>query len=98
MRQTPLRLVLDLFQVKPLRSESRRGQRAGSRQQNVRGPLRRVLSLPHVNQRTDDIAHHVMQECVRPQDEVYALAAPTFGPEGLYLEKIEYEPRWGLPG
>lgn len=23
--------------------------------------------------------------------------APTFGPEGLYLEKIEYEPRWGLP-
>jgi tRNA pseudouridine38-40 synthase len=24
-------------------------------------------------------------------------AAPTFGPEGLYLEKIEYEARWGLP-
>lgn len=24
-------------------------------------------------------------------------SAPTFGPEGLYLEKIEYEPRWGLP-
>jgi tRNA pseudouridine38-40 synthase len=24
-------------------------------------------------------------------------AAPTFGPEGLYLEKIEYETRWGLP-
>jgi tRNA pseudouridine38-40 synthase len=24
-------------------------------------------------------------------------AAPTFGPEGLYLEKIEYEMRWGLP-
>ena len=23
--------------------------------------------------------------------------APTFGPEGLYLEKIEYEPKWGLP-
>jgi tRNA pseudouridine38-40 synthase len=23
--------------------------------------------------------------------------APTFGPEGLYLEKIEYEARWGLP-
>jgi len=23
--------------------------------------------------------------------------APTFGPEGLYLEKIEYEPRWQLP-
>ena len=24
-------------------------------------------------------------------------AAPTFGPEGLYLEKVEYEPKWGLP-
>ena len=24
-------------------------------------------------------------------------AAPTFGPGGLYLEKIEYEARWGLP-
>ena len=24
-------------------------------------------------------------------------AAPTFAPEGLYLEKIEYDARWGLP-
>ena len=24
-------------------------------------------------------------------------AAPTFGPEGLYLERVEYESRWGLP-
>jgi tRNA pseudouridine38-40 synthase len=24
-------------------------------------------------------------------------AAPTFAPEGLYLERIEYEPKWGLP-
>jgi len=24
-------------------------------------------------------------------------AAPTFGPEGLYLDKVEYEARWGLP-
>jgi tRNA pseudouridine38-40 synthase len=24
-------------------------------------------------------------------------AAPTFGPEGLYLEKVEYEAQWGLP-
>ncbi|HWD23706.1 MAG TPA: tRNA pseudouridine(38-40) synthase TruA [Burkholderiales bacterium] len=24
-------------------------------------------------------------------------AAPTFGPEGLYLEKIEYAAKWGLP-
>lgn len=27
-----------------------------------------------------------------------ALAAPTFAAEGLYLERVEYEPRWGLPG
>jgi len=26
-----------------------------------------------------------------------ARAAPTFGPEGLYLETIEYEAGWGLP-
>lgn len=26
-----------------------------------------------------------------------ARAAPTFGPEGLYLETIEYQPKWGLP-
>jgi len=26
-----------------------------------------------------------------------AQAAPTFGPEGLYLERIEYQPKWGLP-
>jgi len=24
-------------------------------------------------------------------------AAPTFGPEGLYLETVEYAPQWGLP-
>jgi tRNA pseudouridine38-40 synthase len=26
-----------------------------------------------------------------------ALAAPTFAPEGLYLETIEYDSRWELP-
>jgi tRNA pseudouridine38-40 synthase len=26
-----------------------------------------------------------------------ARAAPTFGPEGLYLEAVEYEPRWQIP-
>lgn len=26
-----------------------------------------------------------------------ARAAPTFGPEGLYLEAVDYTPRWGLP-
>lgn len=25
-------------------------------------------------------------------------AAPTFAPEGLYLETVEYEPKWGIPG
>jgi tRNA pseudouridine38-40 synthase len=24
-------------------------------------------------------------------------SAPTFGPQGLYLERIEYEAKWGLP-
>ena len=24
-------------------------------------------------------------------------AAPTFGPEGLYLERVEYDAKWGLP-
>ncbi len=26
-----------------------------------------------------------------------ARAAPTFGPEGLYLDAVEYEPRWNIP-
>lgn len=26
-----------------------------------------------------------------------ALAAPTFGPEGLYLEAVDYGPQWALP-
>jgi tRNA pseudouridine38-40 synthase len=26
-----------------------------------------------------------------------ALAAPTFGSEGLYLEAVEYDPRWNIP-
>jgi len=26
-----------------------------------------------------------------------ARAAPTFAAEGLYLEQVQYEPRWGLP-
>jgi tRNA pseudouridine38-40 synthase len=24
-------------------------------------------------------------------------AAPTFAPEGLYLESVEYDPKWNLP-
>jgi tRNA pseudouridine38-40 synthase len=35
--------------------------------------------------------HQVMESKDR------AKAAPTFGPEGLYLERIEYEAKWGLP-
>jgi tRNA pseudouridine38-40 synthase len=35
--------------------------------------------------------HQVLQSRNRAQ------AAPTFGPEGLYLERIEYEAKWGLP-
>ncbi|HEV3009963.1 MAG TPA: tRNA pseudouridine(38-40) synthase TruA, partial [Burkholderiales bacterium] len=34
-------------------------------------------------------------EVLRSKDR--ARAAPTFGPEGLYLERIEYEAKWGLP-
>ena len=26
-----------------------------------------------------------------------SLAAPTFGPEGLYLESVEYDLRWNIP-
>jgi len=36
-----------------------------------------------------------VKEVLRSGDR--AKAAPTFGPEGLYLERIEYEPKWGLP-
>jgi tRNA pseudouridine38-40 synthase len=36
-----------------------------------------------------------VEEVLRSGDR--ARAAPTFGPEGLYLEKIEYQPKWGLP-
>jgi tRNA pseudouridine38-40 synthase len=25
------------------------------------------------------------------------LAAPTFSPDGLYLRRISYDPKWGLP-
>jgi tRNA pseudouridine38-40 synthase len=34
-------------------------------------------------------------ELLRSKDR--SRSAPTFGPEGLYLEKIDYEPKWGLP-
>jgi tRNA pseudouridine38-40 synthase len=36
-----------------------------------------------------------VEEVLRSRDR--AKAAPTFGPQGLYLERIEYEPKWGLP-
>ena len=31
------------------------------------------------------------------QSKDRAKAAPTFGPQGLYLETIEYQSKWGLP-
>lgn len=34
-------------------------------------------------------------EILRSRDR--SKAPPTFAPEGLYLENIEYEPKWGLP-
>jgi tRNA pseudouridine38-40 synthase len=34
------------------------------------------------------------QEVLRSKNRAHA--APTFGPEGLYLERIEYDARWGL--
>lgn len=38
---------------------------------------------------------HWVQELLRSKDR--SRSAPTFGPEGLYLENIAYEPKWGLP-
>jgi tRNA pseudouridine38-40 synthase len=36
-----------------------------------------------------------VEELLRSKDR--RKSAPTFGPEGLYLEKIDYESKWGLP-
>ena len=36
-----------------------------------------------------------MDEILKGKDR--RLAAPTFMPDGLYLARIEYEPKWGLP-
>ena len=36
-----------------------------------------------------------VQALLRSKDR--SKSAPTFGPQGLYLERIEYEARWGLP-
>jgi len=36
-----------------------------------------------------------VQEVLQSRDR--SRAAPTFGPEGLYLESVEYAPAWGLP-
>lgn len=38
---------------------------------------------------------HWMRELLASRDR--SLGAPTFGPDGLYLETIAYAPRWGLP-
>lgn len=36
-----------------------------------------------------------MREILDSRDR--SRAAPTFAPEGLYLESVEYDPKWGLP-
>jgi tRNA pseudouridine38-40 synthase len=36
-----------------------------------------------------------VQELLHSKDR--SRSAPTFGPQGLYLERIEYEAKWGLP-
>jgi tRNA pseudouridine38-40 synthase len=36
-----------------------------------------------------------VRDVLRSRDR--SLAAATFGPEGLYLASIEYEPKWQLP-
>lgn len=36
-----------------------------------------------------------VQQLLRSKDR--SRSAPTFGPQGLYLERIEYEAKWGLP-
>jgi tRNA pseudouridine38-40 synthase len=36
-----------------------------------------------------------MKEILDSRDR--SRAAPTFAPEGLYLESVEYDPKWGLP-
>src|SRR5918999_2341310 len=37
-------------------------------------PLRRMLSLPDVNKRANEVAHHVMEEGVRANHEIDSLA------------------------
>jgi len=36
-----------------------------------------------------------VEELLRSKDR--RKSAPTFGPQGLYLEQIEYEAKWALP-
>ena len=36
-----------------------------------------------------------MQQLLKNRDR--SLAAPTFSPDGLYLSRIEYDEKWGLP-
>lgn len=38
---------------------------------------------------------HWIRDVLQTRDR--SIAAPTFMPDGLYLAKVEYDPKWGLP-
>jgi tRNA pseudouridine38-40 synthase len=52
-----------------------------------------VGTLVHVGRRARDPGW--VREVLRSRDR--SLAAATFGPEGLYLESVDYDPSWQLP-
>src|SRR4029079_4326605 len=72
----PARFVLDGFQVQALGAEGRRAARAVARLEQRLYPPGRLRALADVDERADDVAHHVLQPCVGAEREIEALAAP----------------------